>query len=310
MRKVLLTGASGFIGRQCLPFLHERGFSVHAVSRHAPADHDPASGTTWHATDLRDPDAVARLLEEVAPTHLLHFAWIATPGVYWTSLENLDWVRASLDLLKRFEQHGGQRVVMAGTCAEYEWGSGVFHETRSPLVPATTYGQSKNHLRGLLETFARRTETSAAWGRIFFVHGPHEPHARLVASVARALLRGQNVACTHGRQVRDFLHAEDVASAFVALLDSDVTGAVNIGSGRGVTLGEVIHGLADRLDARALVQLGARECPADEVATLVADVGRLTHEVGWKPAFTLDEALDRTLASWQDELAREQAPCD
>ncbi len=58
---------------------------------------------------------------EVQPTHLLHFAWIATPGVYWDSAENFRWVSAGERLLRSFRAHGGRRVVMAGSCAEYDW---------------------------------------------------------------------------------------------------------------------------------------------------------------------------------------------
>src|SRR5262249_16760441 len=115
--KVVVTGASGFIGRHSLPALVARGHEVHAMARRAlQLPRLPA-----HVCDLLDPHATAALIARVRPTHLLHFAWYAVPGKYWTAPENLDWVAATLHLLRGFAASGGQRVVMAGTCAEYDW---------------------------------------------------------------------------------------------------------------------------------------------------------------------------------------------
>ncbi|HYY41181.1 MAG TPA: NAD(P)-dependent oxidoreductase, partial [Pyrinomonadaceae bacterium] len=242
----------------------------------------------------------ARLLAEIAPTHLLHLAWYTEPGKYWTATENLAWVRASLELLAAFVRAGGRRVVLAGTCAEYDWtGNGLCDEAQTPLRPATLYGTCKDALRQMLEAYARQTDLSAAWGRIFFLYGPHEYPQRLVAAVVRGLLRRERVPCSQGTQLRDFLYVQDVAEAFVALLESDVQGAVNIASGQGVMLREMVDKIAAELAGRDLVEFGALPNAAGEPARLVAAVKRLREEVGWQPRFTLDEGLARTIAWWR-----------
>ncbi len=76
----------------------------------------------------------------------------------------------------------------------------------------------------MLEAAAPELAIELAWGRVFFLYGPGEAPGRLVASVARALLAGERAATGDGTQIRDFLHVDDVAGAFAALLDSDVTG--------------------------------------------------------------------------------------
>jgi nucleoside-diphosphate-sugar epimerase len=213
-------------------------------------------------------------------------------------------VQASLDLFRAFAESGGRRVVAAGTCAEYEWGGeGVCSESLTPLRPATLYGACKHGLRLMLEAYAVQAGLSAAWGRVFFLYGPHEPGGRLVSSVAGALVRGEPARCSHGRQVRDLLHVADVAAAFVALLDSDVRGAVNIASGEGVALADVVTRLGEKAGRADLIQLGALEAPANDPPALVADARRLAEEVGWRPRRDLDAGLDDTLAWWRARLA-------
>lgn len=304
MKRVLVTGATGFVGRHALSPLGARGYEVHAVSSRPRAEETERDGVRWHACDLLRPGSAAALVEAVRPTHLLHLAWYAEPGKFWTAQENIVWLRASLELLEEFARAGGRRVAASGTCAEYAWGhgDGVCSERETPLAPSTLYGACKLALHTSLAALARREGLSAAWGRIFFLYGPHEHPARLVSSAVTALLRGERFPCTHGRQVRDFLHVEDVAAAFVTLLDGAVEGPVNIASGRPVTLRSVIELVADRLDGRRLVDFGARPAPEGEPPVLVADARRLVQEVGWRPRYELDEGLERTIEWWRARL--------
>lgn len=302
MKRVLLTGATGFVGRHCPEALVARGFDVHAVaSREVTLQSAP--GVTWHRADLLEPTQARAVVERVRPTHLLHLAWYAAPGEFWTSTENFRWVQSSLDLFEAFAAAGGHRVVAAGTCAEYEWGGDEpCSESGTPLRPATLYGACKHALRIMLEAFAAQESFSAAWGRIFFLYGPHEHPRRLVAAITRALLRGETARATHGRQVRDFLHAEDVGRAFVALLDSEVEGAVNIASGSAVALKDVIFEIGELTGRRELVRLDAVQAPAGEPRVVVADVERLRVEVGWRPKYELSEGLARTVEWWRQNL--------
>lgn len=163
--KVLVTGGTGFIGRHALGQLVAQGHEVHATTMQARA----ATGDVhWHGVDLLAPGQAAALVRQLAPTHLLHLAWTTQPGRYWTALDNLDWVRASLDMIQAFTQVGGQRLVAAGTCAEYKWnGSLVCVEASTPLLPATLYGSAKHALQTLQSAWSCQTGLSSAWGRIF-----------------------------------------------------------------------------------------------------------------------------------------------
>ena len=302
MKRVLLTGASGFIGQHAIAPLIARGYDVHAVSSSPRETASPS--VRCHRTNLLDAAALAHLMQQIQPTHLLHFAWYAEPGGFWRSSENFRWLEASIGLLRYFREHGGQRVVMAGTCAEYDWDFGFCSETITPCQPATAYGVCKNALQETLKAYSAEHRLSSAWGRIFFLYGPGEHPARLVPSVIASLLRGEAARCTHGDQIRDFLHVKDVADAFVALLDSPVEGVVNIASGNPVALRQIVLAAADCLGARERVQFGALPLPDNEPPLLVADCRRLANDLGWRPKLDLATGMAQTVQHWQQRFER------
>jgi nucleoside-diphosphate-sugar epimerase len=290
VRRALVTGAGGFIGRQALGALLDRGFEVHAADvAEAPAE--APAGVIWHRADLLDPAGPAGLLEAVAPTHLLHLAWYAVPGKFWTAPENLSWEQATLGLLRAFDG----RAVTAGTCAEYDWsGAESLHEASTPLRPRSLYGATKQAVG------AAAAALGHGHGRVFFLYGPGEHPDRLVASVARALLAGEPAPVSHGEQVRDFLHVADVGGAFAALLDSDVAGPVNIGSGQGVPVRRVVEAIGAETGAAELIRWGEIPVGPDDPPRIVADVTRLSDEVGFAPRFGLEDGLRDTVSWWRE----------
>jgi nucleoside-diphosphate-sugar epimerase len=289
-----------------VPLLNAAGYEVHATTTNDAPGHETPKGMYWHQVDLLESGQVAQLVSEVQPTHLLHFAWCRTlPGKFWTDADNFRWVQASLALLQEFAANGGQRAVLAGTCAEYDWNYGYCSEAHTPLRPATLYGTCKHSLQLLLDAFAAQTGVNAAWGRLFFLYGPHEYSNRLVASVIRSLLQGVPARCSSGEQIRDFLHIEDAAAAFVALLESEVSGPVNIASGQPIAVKDVALKIGELLQRRDLIQLGALPAAPGEPPLLVADVRRLHDEVGWAAQYNLESGLSQTINWWQRRLEEE-----
>jgi len=297
VKRVLVTGAGGFIGRQTLVPLLEAGCEIHAASLTVPEEAPP--GVRWYSHNLLNVSEINELFRRVRPTHLLHLAWYAEPGKFWNAPENRQWLEAGKDLVKAFYSHGGQRAVFAGTCAEYETGHGVCSENQTPLKPATLYGVCKNELRQFTAAFAQQNGLSLAWGRVFHLYGPYEYPQRFVPSVILSLLRGGEALCTEGTQQRDFMHVCDVASAFAALLLSSAEGAVNIASGHPVRLADIALRIAQQIGAVSRLKLGALPMPPGEPSVLTASVERLSHEVKWRPSVSLERGLDETITWWE-----------
>jgi nucleoside-diphosphate-sugar epimerase len=304
MKRVLVTGASGWIGSYALRFLVERGYEVHAVANIVVPP--SALDVQWHRADLLDKSAVITLLERVMPTHLLHLAWYTEPGRYQTSERNYVWCRAGIDLLCAFAKSGGRRAVCAGSCFEYDHSAGVCSETKTPCAPTTPYGACKLALSEIVTHPPGGLST--AWGRIFYLYGPREHPSRLVASVIGSLFRNEVARCTHGRQLRDFLHVADVASAFASILDGDVEGIVNIGSGVEITVRGLVEMIADAIGApRSMLEFGAITAAPGDSPRVVGDVHRLRDEVGWTPRWQLRDGLAQTVEWWR---SRESLPSE
>lgn len=290
--RCLVTGATGLIGRHAVRALIKAGFDVHAVARQVPAD--AAMDITWHRGDLLVPGEGARIAEAAQATHLLHLAWVTEHGAFWQSPENGAWLDASKALITAFHANGGMRMVLAGSCAEYDWaalGDGVCHEDTTPVNPHTTYGKAKVEAFDWVKTFAAQHDMSYAWGRVFFLYGAGEDENRLVPSVAKALIEGRVANCSSGTQIRDFMDARDVGRAFAEIVTSNVSGAVNVASGEGHTLAEVVSLLASIVGMPELVRLGAFEDRPDDPPVLLADVTKLRRDVGFTPQVSLQDGL-------------------
>jgi len=299
---VLVTGASGFLGSHCLRRLLDERCEIHAVSR-GGADHAEDARVHWHAVDLHDAAAASALVARVKPSHLLHGAWVATPGFYARSPENLAWLDAGVALLRAFGEHGGARFVGIGSSAEYARTQTPAKEDDTLIRPDSIYGACKAALWLAAGAAAQHYGFSAAWGRVFLLYGPGDAPERLIPSMLSTLGRHQVMRTTDGRQVRDFIYAADAADGLVRLLTSRVSGAVNIGTGRATPVRSVIDYIADRLKAADRVRLGAIETAAAEPGFLVADTSKGATELGWSASTTIETGLDAMIAAARDGTA-------
>jgi nucleoside-diphosphate-sugar epimerase len=303
MNKVLVTGATGFIGSHCLQPLLAKGFEVHALStRDASAAPSAIPGIIWHSCNLLIPGAAKKVIDQIKPTHLLHLAWYVVPGKLISSPENFAWVTASLELVRAFHEAGGKRVVVSGSGYEYDWNYGYCSEKLTPLAPNTVYGACKHALHLMLRSYAASVGLSLGWGRVFFLYGPNEHPDRLVSSVIRSLLQDQPAKCSHGKQIRDYMHVQDVANGLAFLLDSNLDDAVNISSGQAMTLREIVLSIGKLLEKPELVQIGALPARANDTTLVIGENLRLTSELGWKQQFDLTSGLDHTIQWWRDRL--------
>lgn len=285
---VLVTGATGFVGRPTVELLRRQGWTVHAIARRPPSA--PAVGVVWHDLDLLSGEDLESMVSGIGASHLLHLAWCADPGRFWSDPANLDWLRASTRLVAAFAAGGGRHAVAVGSCAEYDWSHGWCREDVTPLRPDSLYGSAKAAAGTAILAWGREVGVSISWARLFQVFGPGEPSGKLISSILDGLREQRRIPLSEGQQIRDFIHVHDVARALVHLLAVDGMGAVNVGSGLGVRVRDVALTLAGACDSLDLLDFGAIGVPPERHPFLVADVSRLG-STGWASTIDVTEGL-------------------
>lgn len=257
---ILLTGATGFVGRQVLRALAEqncrlrlvvRGGKQNAIST-AVAVEDIVTtqdlwseNAAWHAQACRDVDTA------------IHVAWYAEPGHYLQSPKNLDCLTGTLRLAQAASRAKVRRFVGIGTCFEYDLGAGRL-SVATPLHPSSLYAAAKAAAFLTLSQYLPQQGLEFAWCRLFYLHGEGEDARRLVPYLRARLAAGEAAELSSGNQIRDYLDVREAARLIAEAALGAVQGTVNICSGTPTTVRELAERIADECGRRDLLRFGAR----------------------------------------------------
>ena len=302
--RVLVTGATGFIGSHLTRLLVREGCAVYILSR--------STSSTWRIEDilpkvevihgdLLELDAVKQQLKKIQPEICIHLAWYAEPGKYWVSEENLNMLVKTLQLASSVAKLGCRKFVGTGTCVKYDTDLGYLSEN-TPTKPRSLYTAAKLASCNILTELAAGAHMDFAWARLFQPYGPYEDQHRLVPSIICSLLQNRDATLTTGEQIRDFLHVEDVATAIWTISQSGLSGPVNVGSGTPISVHDLADRIGDILGNQDLLKFGALSMSPTEPKFICANNARLRDNTAWAPRFDLEEGLRHTIAWWKRNL--------
>ncbi len=303
--KVLVTGASGFIGSHVTRALINGGHDVLALVT--------PDNPMWRIQDiiqrisvlrgtLQDIHLIQGQLDAWKPQACIHLAWYAESGKYLNSTENLVSLQGSINLLQMLSSCGCSQFIGAGTCAEYEMKPKTLLET-DKTKPATLYAASKLSFQMLGQQIATQTGLRFAWGRIFYLYGVGEDTRRIIPSAILSIQNGKTFSASPGEQIRDYLNVTDVANAFLVLLERQAMGIYNICSSKPVTIRFILETIGSLMERPELIAHGALPYREWEPMLICGDSTKLT-QLGWKPKTKLPEGLKDIIIWLQNEYTR------
>jgi len=282
--RILLTGAAGFVGRHVASRARLQGFTVL-----------PFTG------DLRDLRAVRAGVARAAPDAVVHLAARkpAAGSHPWGLLS--DEIAMAGNLFRALDESAPEAAVLiAGSAAQYGLGLSAPLLESAELRPASAYGAIKTVLETACVTGALRARRRVIWARSFNCLGPGQqpgaPAADLARQVARAEAVGGGVIRTGNLDVvRDFLDVRDVADAYLALLESDLDGVVNVGSGNATRLEDLARLFISRAGVSATLERDPALARTSDPPYIVANIERLKAATEWRPSWALEGSVDAML---------------
>ena len=278
MKKVLVTGATGFIGNYVIQELLKSGCSIIATS----ADREKAGRSSWFDRvahipfDLTKLDPSANYYQIFQqPDLMIHLAWEGLPN-YKSEFHLTENLPRHFDFLSDLIKNGLRDLTVTGTCLEYGMQEGCLKEDM-PVFPSNPYAIAKNELRRLLQALQTDQAFSFKWVRLFYMYGKGQNPNSLLSQLDKALANKEEVFnMSGGEQVRDYLPVEKVAEYIVKIaLQNQVSGVINCCSGQPVSVKQFVENYLKRNDRFIKLNLGHYPYPDYEPMNFWGDNSRL-----------------------------------
>ncbi|MBR1843511.1 MAG: NAD(P)-dependent oxidoreductase [Opitutales bacterium] len=285
-KRILLTGASGCIGRYVREILLQKEFEVYAPTRReSPA----GGGIHWIKGDILDGTFIDRMMAGIKPECLLHLAWNLEEGHYQSN-KNYSFLSSGIRLAQAFAENGGKRALYIGSFAEYATSDRPLKETDALDLDQTHYAFCKHHLHEIAERYFRVNGVSFGYARISFNFGARNIHRhRFMGLLLEHFRNDQPLVIKGGSLLRDFIYVKDTTAALVQFLGSDVEGTVNICTGKATSTKDFVTLFAKKVGKEHLLVF--KDDCADQVPIQFGDTTRLVKEVGYTPRYTVEQGL-------------------
>lgn len=294
MKQVLITGGSGFIGRQVTQKFLEQGYEVTVINKSSYLP--PINGLNVVHLDLFDEIKVNAFMQAHHFKYMIHLAWYIGPKCHSDNI-NFSWLQASINLLRAFHKNGGCKFLGAGTVSEYDFSYGLLQEDKTPLHNPSLHGQCKAAFYHTASIFCQQNGIEFKWARIFNLYGPYERRSRLMPSVINSMLKNEDVKVSNCEKFQDYLHVFDTANGIYTLFESNLQGATNICSAQPIYLRNIVKKISELVNFKGEILWGS--IPASFSNNIIVGCNDKLKSLGWKPKYDLETGLKETIDWWR-----------
>lgn len=294
MKKILITGGTGFIGTQVVEILLKKGYEVHLIIHNK--EHKEQKNLIQHRIDLLNLTEVNNFFAEHSFKILIHMAWFVGRKCHVDNV-NIEWIISSLNILKKFVEAGGEVFLSNGTVSEYDFSYGLLREGETPLNNGSLHGICKSSFYRIAKQFCEQNNVIFKWPRIFNLYGPYEKINRLMPSVITSCLKNEDVQVSNCTNYQDYLYVKDTAKAIVDILEGNLNDAINVCSGEPVKLKEIVNLIVELTNFKGRVVWGA--LPSAIKNKVVFGQNFRLQSLGWCPDYNLKTGLEETIEWWK-----------
>lgn len=300
--KVLLTGATGFVGSYLLELLLNNNHQVQVLLR-------PES-QTWRITHLLSHHNISLLygdlnditessfknnIKSFGPEAIIHLAWQGVGNKDRNDTKQLVNIQQSIDLVRLAKDLNIKTFIGLGSQAEYGPCSNIISE-QQPTLPTTCYGVAKLSTSLVLQELCEKFNIRYAWLRLFSSYGPKDNDSWLIPYLVNSFKNNISPDLTKCEQLWDYIHVADVASAiYSVLISSQANGRFNLGSGQANKLMDIVIYIKNKVNPNIQVNIGVVPYRPDQVMHLEADISKIKKHTKWMPQKDLYQGLDETV---------------
>ncbi|MBW5409524.1 NAD(P)-dependent oxidoreductase [Brachyspira hampsonii] len=290
MKKIIVTGITGSIGQYIVEPLKELSFEIYGIGR------KDFITDKFHyiKADINNSIEIKNIFYEVRPEYLIHLAWDLSNG-YFHSNTNFDMLTSSINILKYFRDNNGKKAIYIGSYAEYSFDN-IPAKEYDRVNPTTVYAKCKNYLREISELYCKNNSIDFCWARVFNTYGENDNNTRLFPYIISSLQNNQKVSINHSQLEKDYIYAGDAAKILALIINSDITGIINICSGKGIKLRDLATMISEKLGKQYLLEL--KELNTEEPLKTIGDNSRIVNELKFNYYSYIDEIIYKLISSY------------
>ncbi len=285
-----MTGAGGFVGAGVVRAALASGLDVMGIGREETADRLDGLDVVYHALDLHDHKAMAKLVAAARPDIIVHTAWSGIAGSARDQDDQFANVETTWRLVDAGVAAGARRFVGVGSQAEYGRRDRLLVESDVPM-PTTLYGVAKLSALHFARQRALHLGIGFVWLRLFATYGPGDNDNWLIPTLAATMLRGERPRLTAGTQRWDYLHNDDTARGILAAVTTSEQGVFNLSSGRSVPVRTIAERIRDLAAPGLELVFGEVPFGPSQIMHLQGDISAFCSATGWAPRVALDDGL-------------------